>query len=1127
MNIRYTQFYQMDILAASQKPTKMCINRMALWILMTLLALQDHAAFAVCGGNYAGTQSGNISTPNYPQSYPDSSNCIWIIHCPYHHYVTVSIPTISIEHDKTCAFDYLVFFDGSSTGSARIPPTKGGIRLTDSTVCGELTGLTWRSTGNSITAKFVSDDSTSKKGFSGTWRCKLDKNAITSTTRGATRTTPLVSSQDSTVTRHSKDKPSTIRGSTDSSNTPSRTVTTISPISGVTWPDGRTTKQRTGISRTAVSSTDKPIYPKVYCHREAFKSIGWQKTIAGGLSKQFCPAGSTGYATRKCIAIDTTMAKWSNFVDTSGCISIWVRQIETEVKDPNTPAGKSTKTIAEKTSTEILYGGDLIKVTAQLRDLTEKALTTDLKNPGKNVITNLNNDFMKVGNNLLDTNAWAGVKKKRRSKLVAELMKRLEDAALAMIKAQSELPSNKQIFLNSITPNIVSSSRVIDVNGNDNVSLISEELRLNATQENTDWKAIGQVSIPRKTIRDVGAGRKKCFAACIIARNAGKFFSPEKSEDENAVRKSQSQFVNTFVTGLALSPRPRRPFPEPVSIVAKSLTHMNPEKSDAKCSYWETNSSNPSWSQTGLVTVSVSVTETVCHTNHFTNFAVLMRVGTGKFNTRHAFALKIITQVGIGISLLCLILAFSIFVNCRSLASVRNTIHKNLCVSLALAYVVFVVGISRTENQIVCTIFATLLYYFLLVAFLWMLMEGIQLYILLVQIFPRGEGFKKQYYVICWGFPAILSIILCSSNPSAFGNETFCWLSAKDHFHWAFVVPVLIIISVNIVFLAFTFKKIFRNSSIMSRDQEMRRSIDKIGYWAKGSMGLVPLLGITWLFGVMYINDDTVIMAYLFTFCNAFQGMYIFLFYCVLNDKVKEDFRRRFCAISRSTSHSFTNASKKSARGSAPLSLSAINFPWNQRRGTQTAQDVIIVHDPTIVRNGTSSTGTSGKTNGTFSKRYQDVIREDATAPDDEAAALQGYTINNGNEHIEYRMSLQSTESRDSGSDLMSPDSTHIGITCSNNGHVMHNSIKKSPPIEEDELDSIRDGENLHSCSDGENHDDDGDDDDDDDDLRESMRDAADEFEERVMRAIERNIRRTISENDIALDIYDNDTVLV
>lgn len=71
----------------------------------------------------------------------------------------------------------------------------------------------------------------------------------------------------------------------------------------------------------------------------------------------------------------------------------------------------------------------------------------------------------------------------------------------------------------------------------------------------------------------------------------------------------------------------------------------------------------------------------------------------------------------------------------------------------------------------------------------------------------------------------------------------------------------------------------------------------------------------------------------------------------------------------------------------------------NQRRGTQTAQDVIIVHDPTVVRNGTTSTGTSANANGTFSKRYQDVIREDATGPDDSnGAELQGYTINNGNE---------------------------------------------------------------------------------------------------------------------------------
>ena len=87
---------------------------------------------------------------------------------------------------------------------------------------------------------------------------------------------------------------------------------------------------------------------------------------------------------------------------------------------------------------------------------------------------------------------------------------------------------------------------------------------------------------------------------------------------------------------------------------------------------------------------------------------------------------------------------------------------------------------------------------------------------------------------------------------------------------------------------------------------------------------------------------------------------------------------------------------------------------------------------------------------------------------------------------------------------------------------MVHNSIKKAPLVEEeDELENMVDGEDSPSCSDGEDHHDD------EEDLHESMRDAADEFEERVMRAIERNIRRTISEDDVAIDMYDNDTVLV
>ena len=128
-------------------------------------------AVAVCGGNYAGSLNGNLSTPNFPQNYPDSSNCVWIIHCPFQHSVLVSIPMLSIEEDKTCAFDYLVFYDGSSTRSVELSARGSVAGLKQNKVCGTRYKMSWKSTGRSITTKFKSDDSTSEKGFSGTWAC--------------------------------------------------------------------------------------------------------------------------------------------------------------------------------------------------------------------------------------------------------------------------------------------------------------------------------------------------------------------------------------------------------------------------------------------------------------------------------------------------------------------------------------------------------------------------------------------------------------------------------------------------------------------------------------------------------------------------------------------------------------------------------------------------------------------------------------------------------------------------------------------------------------------------------------------------------------------------------------------
>jgi len=49
---------------------------------------------------------------------------------------------------------------------------------------------------------------------------------------------------------------------------------------------------------------------------------------------------------------------------------------------------------------------------------------------------------------------------------------------------------------------------------------------------------------------------------------------------------------------------------------------------------------------------------------------------------------------------------------------------------------------------------------------------------------------------------------------------------------------------------------------------------------------LIVLLGPTWAFGLFYVNTESIIMAYLFTILNSLQGVFIFVFHCLMNEKV-------------------------------------------------------------------------------------------------------------------------------------------------------------------------------------------------------------------------------------------------
>ncbi|XP_060713399.1 adhesion G protein-coupled receptor E3-like [Tachysurus vachellii] len=66
----------------------------------------------------------------------------------------------------------------------------------------------------------------------------------------------------------------------------------------------------------------------------------------------------------------------------------------------------------------------------------------------------------------------------------------------------------------------------------------------------------------------------------------------------------------------------------------------------------------------------------------------------------HEVLLVVITWVGIVISLVCLAICISAFCFLRGLQTDRNTIHKNLCINLFIAELLFLIGINKTQYQV-------------------------------------------------------------------------------------------------------------------------------------------------------------------------------------------------------------------------------------------------------------------------------------------------------------------------------------------------------------------------------------------------------------------------------------------
>ena len=406
------------------------------------------------------------------------------------------------------------------------------------------------------------------------------------------------------------------------------------------------------------------------------------------------------------------------------------------------------------------------------------------------------------------------------------------------------------------------------------------------------------------------------------AAQSGSLSSPARHHPDqiasagSSLQLNATRIVNSRVISASLGKGRHIQLPQPVTIRFQHLRQDN--VSNPTCVFWDYTVSG--WSDEGCRVLTTNRTHTQCRCDHLTNFAVLMDLHSTPLTSLHQRALAAITYAGCGLSILCLAAAVAVFALChRQLKSDRYTIHKNLCLSLLLAEIVFLSGISATADRIVCGLVAGLLHFFFLCAFMWMLLEGFQLYVMLVEVFESDKSRVKWYYLCGYGVPVLIVAVSSVVDPFSYGTPDYCWLRADNYFVFSFVGPVILILVANLVFLGLAIWVMYRHqttSAVMKSKEQSRMTNARV--WIKGSFMLVVLLGLTWTFGLLYLNESTVAMAYVFTILNSLQGLFIFFFHCVQNDQVRKEVRR---ALRR---HGCLSASEcESAGGSVTSSAGA------------------------------------------------------------------------------------------------------------------------------------------------------------------------------------------------------------
>ncbi|KAF4118172.1 adhesion G protein-coupled receptor E3-like [Onychostoma macrolepis] len=337
---------------------------------------------------------------------------------------------------------------------------------------------------------------------------------------------------------------------------------------------------------------------------------------------------------------------------------------------------------------------------------------------------------------------------------------------------------------------------------------------------------------------------------------------------------------------------------KPVNFTFRHIREFDPNGS-LSCVYWNISE----WIVDGCSVLKTNSSYTVCSCVHLSTFALIMQTSRPPESDSLMDLLNLVCVI---VGLVFFTLALLTFALCQWSPGVNNVARINICISLLLAHLLFLLtqrflSLIRPQ-QVLCAVISGLLHFLFLSGFVWMFIEAVLLFICvknLSQISSKKREVLRNGFLCVIGYVVALVVVCVSVGlvPEGYGSK-HCWIKLDKGFIWSFLGPVCVILASNTLL----FIKIFisLNSALKSLNSDVSQ-IKQTKIMVFKTLAQFVVLGCPWILG--FFTNGSKVLEILFLILNSQQGTFIFLIYCVFNYRVRQQYRKFFrCfAVSNNT----------------------------------------------------------------------------------------------------------------------------------------------------------------------------------------------------------------------------------